>query len=127
MGEAQKENRHIQPGTVVCICVCMYVSSVYVCMYVCVCVYIQPGTVVCACVCVYVFVCVYVCVYGCVNDPVHARACRSTCMSAWGWGVRPKETYLCTVYVCVCMCMYIYVYMSSILAHHTIQVPLHTI
>jgi hypothetical protein len=53
----------------VCVCVCV---SVYVCLFVCV----------CMCVCVYVRMCVCVCLFACLlnplgfaNDEVHNNAC----------------------------------------------------
>ena len=54
----------------------------YICMYVCVCVYVD------VCVCVYVYVCVCVCMYVCMR----------VCM----------YVYVCMyVFVCLCVCVFL--------------------
>jgi hypothetical protein len=66
--------------------VCIYVYSMYVCIYIrmCVCIYL------CLYVCVYMYECIYLCIYICVCIYVY--------------------TY---VYVCVYVCMYVCVFVCS--------------
>ena len=66
-------------------CHCLLSIYVYVYMYVCVYIYIY----VCVCVYIYMCVCIYICVCVCV--------------------------YVCVcIYICVCVCIYIYIYIYKI-------------
>ena len=92
---------------------CMYVYvCVCMCMYVYVCVCMCMYVYVCVCMCMYVYVCVcmcmyvYVCVWMCMCMYVYVCVCVCMCMCMY--------VYVCVcmcmyVYVCVCMCMYVYV------------------
>jgi len=108
----------------VCMCVCVYVCMcvcVYVCM--CVCVYVcmcvctvrnQSRVRVYVCMCVCVYLCMCVCVYVCVC------VCVYVCMCVCTVGNQSH------VRVCVCMCVYVYVpleinHMSPLVAYEWIN------
>ena len=84
-----------------CVCVCVYVC-VCVCVWVCVCVYVCMCVCVyvCMCVCVYVcmYVCVYVCMYVCMYVCTYVRLDQtnlysigspSVTVALWYSGLRP--------------------------------------
>ena len=77
----------------VCMCVCMYVSGMYTCMYM----YMY------VCIHVWVYVCMYVCrICMCVY-----HVCIYVCM--YRWCMRVFITYMCS---CVCIYNYVYIYIS---------------
>jgi len=73
---------------------------VYVCMRVCVCMYVCVY--VCVCVCLYVCVCIYVCVSVCMYVCVYVCVCVCVCMYVC------VCVFVCVcVYVCMCVCVYV--------------------
>ena len=75
-------------------------SSMYVCMYVCVCVFVY--------VCLYVCMCVYVCVFVCVCMYVFVCVYMCVCLCV----------YVCVcMYVCVCIYVCVYIRMHCVVVH----------
>ena len=80
----------------VCVCLCMFVSTVYCVLYVCVCVYIHYMCMfilyVCMCI-IYMILCIYV--YVCIDMSIHIKVCMHVslyqyqcckpCVGSWSW------------------------------------------
>ena len=74
VGFARLNNVSLYTGA--CMCVCVYVCTVYVCM--CICVYVCMCVYMCVCVYVCMCICVYVCMDVCMDACMHA--CMYVCM-----------------------------------------------
>jgi len=94
------DTRNVCMYVYICMCVCMYVFIMYVfIMYVCMyllCIYYVLCVYVCVHVCMYV--CVYVCMYECVHVCMYVLMC--VCM-----------------YIYIYICMYVYVRVHVFLSH----------
>ena len=111
----------------VCICICLYM---YVCMYVCICVYMCVYVCMYICICifttvwVYVYVCMYVCMYvyictmsGAGFNSGYGLPCLSPCRT----GSPPRNVGIGCIVVCICpcLCLFIckYVCMFHVICH----------
>ena len=82
------------------VCLCMYVS-VCMSMYVCQCMYVNVCMSMYVCQCLYV--CMSVCLYVCMS------VCMYVCMSACMYACMHVCMYAC-MHVCMYVCMYVYIY-----------------
>jgi hypothetical protein len=77
------------------VCACVHLCIVYVCMYVCVCMYVYM----CACMCVHVCICMC----GVCMCDVYMNMCACMCVYVFSVCMCGVFICLCSMYVCMCV------------------------